>query len=57
MNNFLSELETGFEEQDTKVYILAKSCGIFFFSFQYSLKVFFLAPEEKKKKSEKHKVN
>lgn len=49
MNNFLSEIETGFEEQNTKVYILAKSWGIFSSLFQYSLWVFFPAPEDKEK--------
>lgn len=48
MNNFMSEIETGFEEQDTKAYVLAKSWD-FFSSLQYSLQIFFPAQEDKEK--------
>lgn len=49
MNNFLSELETGFEEQDTKVYILAKSCGIFSSLFNILCKFSFQHQKKRKK--------
>lgn len=56
MNNFMSEIETGFEEQDTKAYVLAKSWD--FFSSLFNILCRFSFQHKKtRKNSENHKEN